>query len=349
MAKSPDSRPESWPGSWTGPALILLFCLSQALRDVYFGHVFQGVDPFAVILIAFALSTAIFTAIALLRSPRAFGTLRGQWRTVLIVNLTTALAWSSYFSALGRLEPSIVNTLHSGMAPLTVVALAAFGARLAPSGTLSWGEYLANCAVALAMIGLWWIVLSDSSGIASTDAAGDLAGLALLLVSGASITISLLYCKRLHDNGVRSDVVTSVRYIALILVAGLVLLHRGDFGGIASLGEAATLALLATVLIVLPLYAMQVGISRTAPVTGQVLRSLGPVFVFAMQPFDARLGYSTATLVGILAYSAAAVAANLAHGLGRRPTERAEPRAWRFRQIARQAPRLSLRWRHLSW
>jgi hypothetical protein len=50
-----------------GPALVVLFCLSQAFRDVYFGNVFQGVDFFAVILLAFVASTVIFTAIALLR------------------------------------------------------------------------------------------------------------------------------------------------------------------------------------------------------------------------------------------------------------------------------------------
>ena len=43
-----------------GPFLVLTFCLSQALRDVYFGHVFQQVDFFAVILVAFTLSTLVF-------------------------------------------------------------------------------------------------------------------------------------------------------------------------------------------------------------------------------------------------------------------------------------------------
>jgi len=47
--------------SYLGPALVLVFCLSQAFRDVYFGHVFQGVDFFAVILLAFLASTILFT------------------------------------------------------------------------------------------------------------------------------------------------------------------------------------------------------------------------------------------------------------------------------------------------
>ena len=47
--------------AFLGPALVLVFCVSQAFRDVYFGHVFQGVDFFAVILLAFLASTILFT------------------------------------------------------------------------------------------------------------------------------------------------------------------------------------------------------------------------------------------------------------------------------------------------
>ena len=140
-----------------------------------------------------------------------------------------------------------------------------------------------------------------------------------LLVSGCSITVSLLYCKRLHDDGVNAEVVTSVRYVLLILIAAAVVWHKGGLGGIGSAGEAAMLTALATILIVLPLYAFQVGIALTAPLTANVLRALGPVFVFALQQIDGRLAYSTATLIGILVYSAAAILSNVAHARGDAP------------------------------
>ena len=302
-------------GSGLGPGLVLVFCLSQAFRDVYFGHVFQDVDFFAVILIAFLLSTVIFTVIALLRAPHTVRKLRGHLRIVLVINVTTAIAWSCYFFALTSVEPSIVNTLHSGMGPLTVVALAALGVRSANLETIGWCEYFGFAGMALSLVGLWWVVASNSSSLPSTEPSGGLCGVALLLVSGSSITISLLYCKRLHDHGVSADVITAVRYIALILIAGGGVMHSGGLGGIATLDQAVTLSILATVLIVLPLYALQVGIALTAPLTANVLRSLGPVFVFALQQVDGRLAYSTPTLICVLVYSAAAIAANVAHGL----------------------------------
>jgi drug/metabolite transporter (DMT)-like permease len=298
--------------SWLGPGLVLVFCLSQAFRDVYFGHVFQGVDFVAVILLAFLCSTVLFTAIPLVRDPGSFKTLRGHGRAVVMMNLTTALAWSCYFFGLTHLEPSVVNTIHSGMAPLTVVALAAFGFRLSKTDDVGRWELIGYAAIALSLVALGAVVLSGRSGLAD-GGTSQWVGLAALLVSGASITISLLYSKRLQDHGVSSAVVTSVRYLALIAVAGATLLYKGRLGGIDTLGEAATLSLLATILIVLPLYAFQVGIGLTAPLTANVLRSLGPVFVFALQQLDGRLTYSTPTLMCILAYSVAAIASNVAH------------------------------------
>jgi hypothetical protein len=73
------------------------------------------------------------------------------------------------------------------------------------------------------------------------------------------------------------------------------------------------------VLIVVPLFVLQLGIARTAPLTAHVLRALGPVFVFGAQQLDGRLSYSWPTLICILAYSGAAVAAAVAHTRPSRP------------------------------
>jgi drug/metabolite transporter (DMT)-like permease len=297
-----------------GPLLVLAFCLSQAVRDVYFGRVLQQVDFFTIVLIAFSISTLAFGAVAAIRSPAEFGKLRGQLRTVVAINVTTALAWSCYFFALGHLEPAIVNTVHSGMGPLTVVALAAGGAKLAQTGTLRRGERLAYAGIALSLLALGGVVLSGNSALPSASLATNLVGLLLLAVSGASITVSLLYCKRLQDHGVGAETVTVVRYLLLILVAGCVVGWRGGSGGVDHLDQLATLALATTALIVLPLFVLQVGIGQTAPLAAHVIRALGPVFVFALQQIDGRLAYSTPTLICILAYSACAIASNLLHG-----------------------------------
>jgi hypothetical protein len=143
------------------------------------------------------------------------------------MNVTTALAWISYFFALKHLEPSIVNTVHSGMAPLTVVALAAVGIRPQEEEAVSRREYACHAGLGLSLAGLWWMVFSDHSGLQGQNAESSLLSLAPLLVSGSSITISLLYSKRLHDHGFSAEGVTAVRYLLIIAVATNIEIFKG--------------------------------------------------------------------------------------------------------------------------
>ena len=296
-----------------GPLLVLIFTLSQSVRDVYFGSAFQRLDFFLVILLAFTWSTVIFTATTLIRAPYDLAKLRAQCWPITAANVTTAVAWTSFFFALTHVDPAICNTIHSAMGPLTVVILGARGVALAKPEAISRIEYVGYVGIAVSIIGLWWVVLGGYSGLAVTDLVVSVAGLALLSVSGISITISLLYCKRLQDRGIGADAVTAARYLLLILFAGTVLLWHGNFGGIDTPRQFTLLSAVTTVLIVLPLYAYQLGI-RTSPLTAQVIRALGPVFVFALEQLDGRLHYSLPTLACILVYSASVIVSNIAHG-----------------------------------
>jgi drug/metabolite transporter (DMT)-like permease len=296
-----------------GPSLVLIFTLSQAFRDVYFGDVFQRYDFFVIILIAFSLSTVIFAAVTLIRAPGNFAKLREHKGAITAANTTTAIAWICFFFALTYLDPAIVNTIHSASGPLTVVGLGACGIALAKPMAIGRIEYAGYAGIAASVFALWWVVIGGYSGLPAASLGVSITGLTLLSVSGASITVSLLYCKRLQDCGIAAEAVTAVRYIALILLAGAVVFWHGGTG-IATAHEAATLSVATTALIVLPLYAFQLGIGRTSPLTAQVIRALGPVFVFALEQSDGRMHYSLPTLVCILAYSASVIVSNIAHG-----------------------------------
>jgi drug/metabolite transporter (DMT)-like permease len=297
-----------------GPLFVLIFTLSQSFRDVYFGNVFQQIDFFVIILLAFALSTVIFAVVSLIRAPGDFRKLRGQKWAIFIANVTTAIAWTCFFFALTYIDPAIVNTIHSAMGPLTVVVLGACGVALAKPDPIGRIEYIGYAGIAASVAALCCVVIGGYSGLATTNLAASITGLALLGVSGGSITVSLLYCKRLQDRGIGADTVTTVRYTMLILFAGAVVLWRGKLGGIETPRQFTTLCLAATALIVLPLYAFQLGIGRTTPLMAQVIRSLGPVFVFALEQLDGRMHYSTSTLICILVYSASVIVSNIAHG-----------------------------------
>lgn len=302
-----------------GPFMVLVFCLSQAFRDVYFANIFQGLDFFAVIAIAFGLSAVIFGALTAARSPGDFAKLREHLATVAAMNITTALAWTCYFFGLKHLEPSIVNTVHSGMAPLTVIGLAAVGIRITKQETVGSREYVCYAGLALSLVCLWWVVLSGNSGFHGQSTASNLLGLTLLLVSGSSITISLLFSKRLHDHGLSAEGVTAVRYLLIIVIAAGIEAFKGWPESLGAPAALATISVAATILIVLPTFALQIGIAHTASLTAQVIRALGPVCVFVLEQYDHRLSYSWPTLACIIAYSVFAIAANIVHGWRDRP------------------------------
>jgi len=297
-----------------GPSLVMVFCLSQAFRDVYFANVFQGIDFFVIILLAFSMATVVFGAVTIIRKPDELARIRGEIPALISMNLLTALAWTSYFFSLKYLQPSIVNTLHSGAGPLTVVALAAFGIHIAKPSPIRPVEYLGYMGIAASLFFLWWVVLADRSGLRTEGTLVTMAGLLLPLISGISITISSLMSKRLNERGIGADAVTAGRYLLIVVMAFFVVLFGSRPTGLGTAGEIAVLAVAAGVLIVLPLYALQLGIERTAPLTTHTIRALGPVMVFGLELADSRLSYSGQTLMGIALYSFFVIASNYIRG-----------------------------------
>ena len=304
--------------TYLGPALIAFFVLSQALRDVYLAQVFRSVDVFALILATFPLMAAIFGGLALWRDREGLRKLRNHMGLVIAMNVTTALAWTSYFFGLKFVQPSVLNALHSGYGPLTVVALALAGASLA--GKERWSRMEGACYVGLArsMMFLAWVVVSGESGRVDYSFGGALTGLIALTVSGVCITLSHLLAKRLNDYGLGANAVTGARYLLISCVAFAVVMSGARPAGVEGASHWLWLAAMATPLIALPLYALQVGISMTRPLTAQVLRSLGPVVIFALELTDPRIVWSGAALAGIVAYSIFATAAGLAHGTNKK-------------------------------
>ena len=140
------------------------------------------------------------------------------------------------------------------------------------------------------------------------------------MVSGVSITISLLLSKRLHDHGVSPEAVTAVRYLALILLAAGVEAWKGRLAGIDDLGDLVALSLIATVLIALPTFALQIGVAlaprRSPPMCcARWARSA----CSACSSSTGARSTRRPTLICILAYSPFAIASNIAHGWREQP------------------------------
>jgi drug/metabolite transporter (DMT)-like permease len=294
-----------------GPMLVLAFAVSQAFRDIYFGGVFQVLDFFEIILLAFAAVTGVALSSYLLRTPEPLKRFRHAWSDLILANATTTVAWIGYFFALKFLEPAIVMTLFSAMGPITVVALSFCGIHIAGQNRGSRSEPLLYVGLLMTVVTLYWVVLSGRSGLAVPSLELAVGGLSLAVMSGISITISTLYSRRLNDQGIGADAVFATRFLGIVAVAAIVV-GTGDrpFAGID--GDAMlTLGLAAVALIAVPSYLLQMGIARTSPLTVQTIRQIGPLCLLAAQALDPRIGFSVETLACVLAYAGFVIGANV--------------------------------------
>jgi len=288
----------------TGLFLTAGFVLCGALRDVYFSRAFQAWSPLDVAALTFAISTTLFLVIALASGVRHLGVL-AQWpRDIVAINVTSATAWIAFFYALQNLEPALVQVMWAGSGPLTIRALERLGAELVEPVRLAAFERWCLAAIGLMVTLAGAVALL---GLSATDPRSAALGVGLTLLSGAAISINILLCKRLHVRGVAPAPLLSVRFIGVAVIALALAPFVRTGPSLWSSPAFSTVAGVALLLIVLPLYLNQRGLALASPMTVRIVHAAGPVLVFAIQLVEARLPASPWSLAVIVGYSGSAV------------------------------------------
>jgi drug/metabolite transporter (DMT)-like permease len=299
--------------SVVGLLCLLAFAISQGVRDAFFGNVFQSVSFLLVAVLAFGTSTVCFTAVVLLRRPLELTTLLESPAAFAALNVATAAAWLCFFYGLRHLEPAVVATLYNGVGPLTVLALHVLGSTAAKSSP-SAAERLCYLGIVAALTALAFVVLTDRSGLSVTNPVIQGSALIAVVIGGVMITLGHMVARWFNDVGVGSVAVMGTRFLLTLLAAGIAEAMLGAAATRPPVASLAFLAVAAFVLIAVPSFTLQLGIARASPLAVNVFRSLGPVFVFAVQQLDGRLRFSGGTLVCIAVFCAFAVAASLLRG-----------------------------------
>lgn len=279
-----------------------MFAASQAVRDTFFGNVFQSTSFLFVAAVAFGLSTVLFGGWASIRKP---GDVKGLWTLDFFwLNVTTAVAWLAYFFALRHLEPAIVNMIYVGLGPLTVLFWPG-GEEQVPR--LGGWEKAAYVGVAASLLGVVGVTVAGGSSLA-----GDLSTSAVMAVAlgGISITVSHMIARRFNDAGVGSGMVFGSRFLLTSLFAVVAEMAFGTAEMRPDIEALPTIAFMAFVLIVLPSFSLQLGIARSGALAVNVIRALGPAFVFVAQQFDDRMTFSGLTLACICLFSISTVVAS---------------------------------------
>ena len=299
------------------------FVALASMRDVYLGGLLQRVNPLVVAVTAFSLCTLAFLAVAFVRDRAGLAALVRHRRRLGSVNVTTALAWLSFFFALRAVEPALVQILFFGVGPLSVTWIDRFVVGTTPV-TLTTAERRLHVGLLIALVFAGAVVAGGLSGLGAQPPGRALTGIALAIGGGVSISVSTVLCRTLNDAGVGPTTLLALRFPgAVVLAATLAVVTPGDAFVPVTPGILGGVALASFLLIVLPNYVNQIGVALASPVTVRAVLAVGPVLVFALQLLEGRLSSSPATLAACLLYAVFAVAAAVARrrAIATRPTE----------------------------
>lgn len=299
-------------GEGAGFLASLAFTALASVRDVYFGGVFQSTSPLGVAAVAFTLCSLLFLPIALARNRGSFRVLRDRWRELLGINVTTGLAWISFFFALRTIEPLLVQILFAGVGPLTVMWVDRYVGVTSPT-RLSQAERPIYLGLLVSLVLAAVIAVVGLSGAGPQPLATALRGVALATGAGVSISMSTVLCRRLNDAGVAPTALVSVRFVgAVVLAVALALSSRHEPSTLWPRSDSAVVLGAMLLLIVFPIFVSQVGISLASPLTVRAVMALGPVLIFGLQLVEGRLSPSPYSLAVGMLYGIFAVSAALA-------------------------------------
>lgn len=306
-----------------GLMLLVAYTVSQGLRDVYLAGAFGAIGFFDLVFLAFTAATLFFSCGLLLFRRSDFALLMREWRPLLAVNITTAVAWLCYFGALNMIEPSVVSTIFAGVSPVGVALMAALGLQARDGAAATGPERATHWGIIGALAFLAWVVITGRSGNGALSLSVALPGLLLAAASGLSITAETIFAKRMNEAGVSATGVLALRFVLIALIGGVAVFgfERTSMQGM-PVGDIGLTTLKILLLMVAPLYLVGKGLALTSPLTTGIVTAFGPTVVFLMQAAEGRIPTSYFVLAATLLYVLFTCMSLVLRALGVRRRER---------------------------
>jgi drug/metabolite transporter (DMT)-like permease len=223
------------------------------------------------------------------------------------------VSWITYFYSLKYLDPALALMVSVGVGPIT--ADLAERRDHAPVGGRNIERTLHLCIVACIGVGVLMRIVDPSS---TKDPGTVLLGAWMGLVSGVTLAIYRISCKRLNDKGVAAGTILGVRSPVIAFAATAVAWATSDTDvGAWSATSLATVSAACIALIVIPIYVNQVGVALASPITAGVATALQPTLLLGMQVLlSMQQSHSAYSLGAVLLYSVFAISSTLVRQTG---------------------------------
>ena len=281
-----------------GAILVLVWVALSAAKDVYIGHLVQGIDPMLLLAICIVITVVVFNATQLTNLPSYKAAVRQSLGDVIWLNVFTALAWASFIAALRFLEAAVAESFVVAVDPPATFFLARALRResqiLRSELAASWAML---AAAAVLGVGVWY-GHSSVGVLRPADAAFGMASVAICGIANGGITV---VSKRLADQGMTASQVMASRFALLLAgCVGFVVVRAPDVAPLVD--EIGGVVVIGVLGVIAPMFVLQKAIERAEPMTVVLVGSIVPVVAFALQQLDPRLQFSWLSFLGVTAF-----------------------------------------------
>ncbi len=279
----------------TGIIFVLIFIVSVSIRDIVASGMLQSINLFVYSFIfSLILNIVFFTLyISINGIYKVSSDFKNSYKSLAFLNISTTINWLCAFFALKFLEPAIVNAIVSMIGPFGLTLLLFF-----KKEQISKNDAVSSFLILMLLVYLVSISFLNKSGV-QAGARESLVGICLAIISGFGAIMNIVYSKTLNIAGKKISFVLGGRFFLLTTTTFIVGFYTVDNFLFEIKENFLLITQMALIFGVIPIYCLQKGIAKLRSFTVSLLLVSIPVLTFFFQIFNARIGFSYHTLVGI--------------------------------------------------
>lgn len=240
--------------AWVGISIMIAYAIITACSSLFIHHTNSYIPPMLSAFYAFLFCLIIYGIFAT-NLIKKIKIIRQFWFIILILNITTAIAWIFTFLALKYIPAELYLFIYLCAMPISTSFL--------------YKEKIIKSVIML--IALTWLMLAYSSSTI---------GCLLAFTGGVAGTVYSIYSKRLISDFTTVEIL-SVRFYLLVLLTFILNLYFHSFQ-IMQLSFYANFVLISFISIILPLTLFQYGIKHMKVSLVMCYLPLAPIICYAL-------------------------------------------------------------------
>lgn len=283
--------------SITGTFYIVFGLAMMGTFGVFQAHVMEHISPEIFVFYSFLISFLIFSLFNLVPHPKKiWNKCKGNWPALVLLNLSSLLAWGAYMFALKYLEPAICVIFGSAIGPLLMIIFLYY---LRPQSRIHVLEKVASLGI---LFGLCFVVIASllgKSALVAFNAQTMALGFALATINGVGQVLFGIYSKKISDKNFSPAEIMTLRFPLCVLIVFMMTKNSELMSIFQSKVTFLSVMGVSIFGVMLPAFILQKGIRLIEPIYLSILMLIEPIFIFIAQWFDPRLRVSWFSYFGV--------------------------------------------------